>query len=380
MENKIIVVDQTIREGMQHKGIVFSLSQRKKILEFQEKLNIDVCQAGYAPAHETETECIKKLNLFCKTSEFNIAIAGMGRALKRDVKTLVATGINNFHLHFQIKENTQTKSVYKTLFDSVKYIRDNVENNVISIAMLDIGRTSDSLMREVIAYLNSELEIDIISLPDTSGIMPPNLMFDKIKKANEQIIKQDRKANSSKISTHCHNDMGMANANAVMGICAGAQVLEASVLGIGERNGISDLFVTAQTLKSQGFSLNVKTEDIEIFKEYYNYINLIYEAQTGQSLLNYNTPVFGDAVKSHVAGTHVLSSDASPFGMYSEEKYYINLLCGTNLVEKYLKKEHIEFNQNNVKEITQEIKTQSAQLGRRLYEKEIIEIVNMFHN
>ncbi len=380
MENKIIVVDQTIREGMQHKGIVFSFSQRKKILEFQEKLNIDVCQAGYAPAHETESECIKELNLFCKTSKFNIAIAGMGRALKKDVKTLVVTKINNFHLHFQIKENTETKSVFKPLFDSVKYIRDNVENSVISIAMLDIGKTSDSLIKEVIEYLTSELEIDIVSLPDTSGILPPNLMFDKIKKASEQIIKQDRKANSSKISTHCHNDMGMANANAVMGICAGAQVLEASVLGIGERNGIADLFVTAQTLKNQGFRLNIKTQDIETFKEYYNYINLIYNTQTGQSLLNYNTPVFGGAVKSHVAGTHILSSDASPFGMYSEEKYYINLLCGTHLVEKYLKKEHIEFNQNNVKEITQEVKTQSAQLGRRLYKKEIIEIVNMFNN
>ena len=62
MENKIIVVDQTIREGMQHRGIMFSYPQREKILEFQEKLNIDVCQSGYAPAHETEAQYIKQLN------------------------------------------------------------------------------------------------------------------------------------------------------------------------------------------------------------------------------------------------------------------------------------------------------------------------------
>ncbi|MCK5098879.1 MAG: hypothetical protein KAR45_12300, partial [Desulfobacteraceae bacterium] len=81
MQNNIVVIDQTIREGMQHKGIVFSYSQRQKILEFQEKLNIDVCQAGYASAHETEVEYIKKLNIVCKKSKYNIAVAGMGRAL-----------------------------------------------------------------------------------------------------------------------------------------------------------------------------------------------------------------------------------------------------------------------------------------------------------
>jgi isopropylmalate/homocitrate/citramalate synthase len=375
MENKIIVVDQTIREGMQHKGIVFSYLQRQKILEFQEKLNIDVCQAGYAPAHETEAQCIEKLHNFCKASEFNIAIAGMGRALLKDTQLLVKTGINHFHLHFQIKENSPKNSVFSTLSESVKYIRDNSENSIISIAMLDIGKTSDLLIKEVIEYLGLDLCIDIISLPDTSGILPPNLIFDKIKAACEIITKSNTKA-----SAHCHNDMGMANANAVMGVCAGANVLEVSALGIGERNGISDLFVTALALQNQGFNLNVRTNDIETFKEYYNYVNSIYETQTGQSLLNYNTPVFGDAVKSHVAGTHILPSEASPFGLYSEEEYYINLLCGNHLVEKYLKKENIPFSKNRLKKITGKIKSQSAELERRLYKKEIIEIVNQINS
>ena len=66
--------------------------------------------------------------------------------------------------------------------------------------------------------------------------------------------------------------------------------------------------------------------------------------------------------------------------MYSEEKYYINLLCGTNLVEKYLKKESIIFDQNNLKDITQEIKTLSAHLERRLYKEEINKIINLFNN
>ncbi|MCK5098921.1 MAG: hypothetical protein KAR45_12515, partial [Desulfobacteraceae bacterium] len=119
MENKIIVVDQTIREGMQHKGIVFSYSQKQKILEFQEKLKIDVCQAGYAPAHETEAQDIKKLNHLCETKQYKTAVAGMGRTLLQDTKLLVQTGINNFHLHFQIKKNSEKEGIFSTISESI---------------------------------------------------------------------------------------------------------------------------------------------------------------------------------------------------------------------------------------------------------------------
>ncbi|MEA1968140.1 MAG: hypothetical protein U9N77_07960 [Thermodesulfobacteriota bacterium] len=58
----IIIIDQTIREGMQHKGIVFSYSQRQRIIEFQEKIGVDICQAGYPPAHVTEKDNVKKVS------------------------------------------------------------------------------------------------------------------------------------------------------------------------------------------------------------------------------------------------------------------------------------------------------------------------------
>jgi isopropylmalate/homocitrate/citramalate synthase len=369
MENKIIVVDQTIREGMQHRGIMFSYSQREKILEFQEKLNIDVCQAGYAPAHETEAQYIKQLNDYIKKSKFIIAVAGMGRATPKDAEILIKTGVTDFHLHFHIQKDIQKQEMFQTISESINCIRNSVRKCMISIAMLDIGRTSDSLIKEVIEYLSFNLCVDIISLPDTSGIMAPNRMFDKIYNACEIT-----KGSGTKISTHTHNDMGMANANAVMGVCAGALVLEVSALGIGERNGIADLFTTAQTLKNQGFDLNVKTQDIGIFKDYYQYINSIYETQTGQSILNYNTPVFGDGTKSHVAGTHAVSS----FGLRDDEEFFINVLCGTHLVEKYLLKENIVFNKDNLKKITDKLKSESVRLKRRVYKKEIIEIVKIY--
>jgi len=368
-QNKIIVVDETIREGMQHRGIVFSYPQRLKILEFQEKLNIDVCQAGYVPAHETEAEYVRELDLFCKKNKFRLAVAGMGRALLKDVKLLVDTDINHFHLHFHIKEESPNKNIVDTISESIDYIRSNTHISVISIAMLDVGKTSDLFIKKIIDFLSFGLEIDIISLPDTSGIMAPNSLFDKIKYARKTI-----EDSASDLGIHCHNDLGFANANTIMGILAGGSILEVSALGIGERNGIADLFITADTLKKQGFDLNVNTSDIETFKEYYSFINSIYETQTGQSLLNYNTPLFGNGVKSHVAGTHAVSS----FGIHSKEEYFINVLCGTHLIEKYLLKEKIAYNKSSLIKITNKIKSESARLNRRVYKKEILEIAERY--
>ena len=274
-QNKIIVTDQTIREGMQHRGIVFSYEQKQKILEFQEKLNIDVCQAGYAPAHKSEVLHIKKLDQFSKTSNYRTLIAGMGRAILNDVKILADTGISLFHLHFHIKEESADKNFITTISESIDYIRNNAANSVISIAMLDIGKVSDQFLKKMIDFLSFGLEVDIISLPDTSGIMAPNQLFDKIKFTCQIIEKSN-----TDISIHCHNDMGMANANTIMGVLAGGLIIETSVLGIGERNGIADLFTTADTLKKQGFDLNVNTDNIETFKDYYNFINSIYQTQT----------------------------------------------------------------------------------------------------
>ncbi|MCP4023058.1 MAG: hypothetical protein GY729_14550, partial [Desulfobacteraceae bacterium] len=239
---------------------------------------------------------------------------------------------------------------------------------VISIAMLDIGKTPETLLRNCIDFLAGQLEVNILSLPDTSGIMTPDQVYDRINAIVPMV-------NKTKISVHCHNDMGLAAANTYMGIRAGARVLEASALGIGERNGIADLFTTAKMLKNKGFDLGVDTDNIELFKAYYQYVDTIATAQTGESLLNYNTPFFGDAAGTHVAGTHGKTS----YGLEATQNYYLNLLCGKHLVQKYLETENLSYDKNMLERITKEIKTRSAMLNRCLKKNEIAAIVDSFN-
>ncbi|MEA1968103.1 MAG: hypothetical protein U9N77_07775 [Thermodesulfobacteriota bacterium] len=361
----IIIIDQTIREGMQHKGIVFSYSQRQKIIEFQEKIGVDICQAGYPPAHVTEKDNVKKLNDFVKKQGFKIKIAGMGRALVKDTRPLIETGIKDFHLHAHIHPGAGAKKealFFSAIEECVKNIREQEPAAKFSLAMLDIGKTDPDFLEKSADFLINQLKINILSLPDTSGIIAPNLIYDYISPIAIKIRGTD-----TKISIHCHNDMGMASANTIMGIFAGATVIEASALGIGERNGIADIFTVGKILKDQGFVMNLNTDDIKTFKKYYEYVNKVYKTQTGEEIFNYNTPFFGDALKTHVAGTH----GTTAFGISHEEKFFLNTLCGQNLVKKYLKAANIPFREEALHAITEEIKSQSASKNRRLQKTEI---------
>ncbi|MBF0200735.1 MAG: hypothetical protein HQK66_05380 [Desulfamplus sp.] len=400
--NNITIIDETIREGMQHRGIVFSKLQRENILEFQETLGVDVCQAGYAPAHSTEQEHITHLQNMAVKRGFRISLAGMGRAWEQDVPALVATGIKNYHLHAHIPHDLKMDVIHGKLKtdtmqgrrktaamhgleqlgairSAVDSIRSKVENAVISVAVLDIGAVSMELLVFVSNFLAGELGIEIISLPDTSGIMAPDQFHDCIKFAVQNIQREGSKSNRlahdpchelTRISVHCHNDLGMASANTLMGVKAGATVVELSALGIGERNGIADLFTVGRFLRKQGYDINLNVNDTETFKKYYGYVSDICMEQTGESLLHYCTPFFGESAMSHVAGTHAKTG----FGLFENEMYFINVLCGKGLVKKYLDAMDIPYDPLKLKFITETIKCQSAALGRRLEKQDILEI------
>ncbi len=370
MENRIETVDQTIREGMQHRGIVFSRRQRLEIVRYQDQLGVTVSQAGYPPAHDAEAAHIAYLNRFCRESGFRIRIAGMGRAILRDAEILVNTGINDFHLHLHIKKGADRDIVEAAMADvseSVGFIRRKCPAAVISIAVLDIFRTDRKMLEKVAVFLSETVNVDIISLPDTSGVAAPGTVA-----GITAPLAEIARRHGTRISIHCHNDMGMASANAYMGIEeGGARVLEASVAGVGERNGISDLFVTGKMLKDRGMPIDLHTENLPLFRAYYDYVNSIYTQQTGDNLVGYNTPVFGEGVTTHVAGTHA----GGDFGQAGTERFCLNVLCGRRLVKKYLASRDIPCNEGDIDRVTQTIKNESARKERRLYQGEIEKIV-----
>ena len=233
-------------------------------------------------------------------------------------------------------------------------------------ALPSLGKSKDDVLEHCVSFL-SRHKIDIISLPDTSGIMAPHEVHEKISTLSAL-------AGASRISIHCHNDLGMASANSIMGILAGGRVLEASVLGMGERNGIADLYTTAKILNSRGVDMNLKIDDLSLFRDYYEYVDAIVHEQTGDHLMNFNTPVFGHGVRTHVAGTHA----DGQYGSAVEADFYLNVLCGRHLVQKYLILHHLSCPARLLDDLTLAVKSESIRLNRCLLPDEIQILISSF--
>jgi isopropylmalate/homocitrate/citramalate synthase len=365
-KRKIRIIDETIREGMQYRGIMFSSDERKVILDFQEALGVDICQAGYPPAHVHEAKTVKTLCEYGKSKGFRIRVAGMGRATLNDAKILIDTGINDFHFHIHIKAEAGSEervSVLSGFLKVLDFVRTEVPDAVVSLALLDIGRSRHEVLDKSVLFFSGHGP-DIISLPDTSGMMAPNLIY-------ETIFRLSGLTQNMAISVHCHNDLGLASANSIMGILAGAMVLEASALGIGERNGIADIYSTTRVLKEQGVEMALNTEKISVFGEYYKYVDGLVFRQTGEHLMNINTPVFGAAVRTHTAGTHA----GGEFGLTSDADYNLNVLCSRSLVEKYLHLHGLACPEELLNKLTQSVKVESVRLNRRLNVEDVNSLI-----
>jgi 2-isopropylmalate synthase len=203
-------------------------------------------------------------------------------------------------------------------------------------------------------------------MPDTSGMMAPMHVFEKI---HDFSLKNP----AINISIHCHNDMGMASANTVTGIAAGARTMEVSALGIGERNGIGDLYTTVKTLKNMGFEIRVNTDDMDTFRQYYRFVDSIVHEQTGCHLLTADTPAFGTSVSTHVAGTHAHGE----FGLGSKQRYALNVLCGKHLVEKYLDAHNLDCPSEIIDTLTQAVKDRSAATNRCINPQDIKKLISI---
>lgn len=362
-DKKILVIDETMREGMQFHGLVFTLDQRKKILEFQETLGVGVSQMGYPSALAGEARIVAALADHAREQKFRIRTAALGRSIISDAQVLLDTGVDDPHFHIHLSPKTRPKELIEALKQvcgMFNHVKAQQPDAMISLAMLNMAQTDPFMLDACIEIMDQCDGLAILSLPDTSGIMAPNQVQAFISGA----VAKTRKI---AVAAHCHNDHGMASANSVMGVVSGARVLEVSALGIGERNGIADLYTTAVLLEGQGYDTGLTMDNLEGFKAYYTYVNQIVLEQTGINIMDYRFPVFGDAVKTHVAGTHATGG----FGTAEEEAFFLSLLCGKLLVKKYLDREGFAYDGAKLGAITRAIKEKSLANGRRVNREDV---------
>ena len=298
-KRKIKILDSTLREGEQHPGVSFTIKQRIQIAWMLDSFGVDQIEISpvVSPDHADATKTIIKQGL-------RADIVAHTRAIKSDVNiaidcgaTWVATymGISDIHLSAKLKITREEAKI--RALEVADYIKSHGLKS--RFTMEDASRTEPAFLIEMCKEMN-ERGIERISIPDTVGIMRPRGMYNLIKTVYNSI--DSRK---TALDVHCHNDVGLALANALAGCEAGADQIHTTIDGFGERTGIPSLSETALALmliyKSNNDLRLHMLKDLS--KTIAEYVGLpIPESK----------PIVGDSAYKHKAGTHLAAILRNP--------------------------------------------------------------------
>ena len=254
MNNEVVTFfDTTLRDGEQTPNVSLTSEQKLTIAKALDKLGVDVIEAGFPVSSKGEYSAVKSI----VKADLATTVCGLARVVKPDIDACLDAGVGLIHvfastsdvqLKYSMKKTRQ--EVYDLSVDAVEYVKEHGTKCLFSA--MDATRTEPEFLDRVCRGVESA-GVDIINIPDTVGIMAPSRMFNFIKRIKGVV--------EVPIDVHCHNDFGLAVANSLSAIEAGAHQVQVTVNGIGERAGNADLAQTAMGLSSIfGAKLNINTQ------------------------------------------------------------------------------------------------------------------------
>jgi 2-isopropylmalate synthase len=250
MDDKIIIFDTTLRDGEQVPGCQLNTIEKIEVAEALEALGVDVIEAGFPISSPGDFKSVVEIS----KAITNPVICALTRAVKKDIEVAaealqyakrkrIHTGIGTSSFHIKYKIKTTPEEIIRRAADAVKYARKFVDD--VEFYAEDAGRSENKYLAQVIeAVINAGATV--VNIPDTTGYCMPEEYGAKIKYLIEHVPNIDK----AMISTHCHNDLGMATANTMMGVINGARQVEVTINGIGERAGNTSLEEIAMIIKS----------------------------------------------------------------------------------------------------------------------------------
>ena len=259
MEDKVIIFDTTLRDGEQVPGCQLNTIEKIEVAQALEALGVDVIEAGFPVSSPGDFKSVVEIS----KAITNPIICALTRAVKKDIEVAaealqfakrkrIHTGIGTSPFHIKYKIKTTPEEILKRAADAVKYARKFVDD--VEFYAEDAGRSENEFLAKVIEAV-IKAGATVVNIPDTTGYCLPEEYGQKIRYLKENVPNIDKAI----ISTHCHNDLGMATANTMMGIINGARQVEVTVNGIGERAGNTSLEEIAMIIKSH-HNLNLKTD------------------------------------------------------------------------------------------------------------------------
>lgn len=299
-DRKVIVFDTTLRDGEQTPGVNFDKETKYKIANKLVSLGVDVIEAGFPAASNGDFEAVK----YVGENLDGVTVAGLSRCVKSDIdrtyealknakKSRIHLFIATSDIHLKYKLKISRDEALKMAVDSVKYALGKFDE--IQFSAEDASRTDwDFLVKVFNEVIDAGAKI--INIPDTVGYAVPKEFGRLVEYVKDNIHDRENVA----ISVHCHNDLGMAVVNSLSAVESGADQVEVTVCGIGERAGNAALEEVIMAINTRKDYFNV-IHGINT-KEIYSTCKLVSEMAGIE--LQPNKAIVGFNAFRHTAGIH----------------------------------------------------------------------------
>ena len=298
MSDRLFIFDTTLRDGEQVPGCQLNTVEKIEVAKQLELLGVDIIEAGFPISSPGDFNSVIEISKAVTWP----TICALTRAKEKDIDCAfealkfakhkrIHTGIGTSDYHIKYKFNSNRDDILEQGVAAVKYAKKYVED--VEFYAEDAGRTDNEYLARVVEAV-IKAGATVVNIPDTTGYCLPSEYGEKIKYLMEHVDGIDRAI----ISTHCHNDLGMATANTLSGVLNGARQVEVTINGIGERAGNTSEEEIAMILKCHklGIETNINTRRI------YGISRLV------SSLMNMpvqpNKAVVGRNAFAHSSGIH----------------------------------------------------------------------------
>ena len=250
MSDRLFIFDTTLRDGEQVPGCQLNTVEKIQVARALEQLGVDVIEAGFPVSSPGDFNSVVEISKAVTWP----TICALTRAVERDIDVAaealkfakrgrIHTGIGTSDPHIKYKFNSNREEILERAIAATKYAKKYVED--VEFYCEDAGRTENEYLARVVEAV-IKAGATVVNIPDTTGYCLPDEYGAKIKYLMEHVDGIEKAI----ISTHCHNDLGMATANTVQGVLNGARQVEVTINGIGERAGNTSLEEIAMIFKS----------------------------------------------------------------------------------------------------------------------------------
>ncbi|MES2599685.1 MAG: 2-isopropylmalate synthase [Pseudomonadota bacterium] len=299
-KDRVVIFDTTLRDGEQCPGATMTFEEKLEVADLLDSMGVDIIEAGFPIASDGDFEAVREIAKRTK----NAVVCGLSRAAHKDIdrcaeairparRGRIHTFLSTSPVHMKYKLQMEPDAVHDLVISQVTRARNHTDD--VEWSSEDGTRTEfDFLCRCVESAIKAGATT--INIPDTVGYSVPEEYYDLFKRVRENVPNSDKAV----FSVHCHNDLGMAVANSLAGVRAGARQIECTINGIGERAGNAALEEVVMAMKVRNDKL-----------PYWNNIDTTMLTRASKSVaaatsfpVQYNKAIVGRNAFAHESGIH----------------------------------------------------------------------------